>query len=437
MKECFYSILGVEKKAADDVIKKAYRQLALKHHPDKHTEENREVATARFQLIVEAYEVLSNSQERAWYDSHREQILRGGDNDPTSSSGYSTKQDIWQYFSASCYDNRFDDRDGGFYKVYSDLFEEISRLEKDDSFDAAEASEDSDTHHHRTYPSFGDSRTEWEDVLNFYSQWGNFATSRYFGSFDKWDIRDGENRQVRRAMEAENKKARNAGRKEFSSSIRNLVSFVKRRDKRMAAYLVHQAKLDQEAKEQKERLAKEKEESRQAARVAAREEEVRRWEQYEAEKLANGEEIEVESSDKDGPTEFHCYACRKNFKSEKAFENHEQSKKHKQEIARLREELLLSEDDEAEPVITRPEPVKTKKSKQKKSTPAPEIVIEEESVEETILEPVVKERKPRRRRKDTEPAISGFVCQRCGETFLSKTNLFKHLDAMDHHAPKK
>lgn len=433
MKECYYAVLDVDRKAPEDVIKKAYRQLALKHHPDKHVAENREEATARFQLIVEAYEVLSNSQERAWYDSHREQILRGGDSEEAA-GGLRTKKDIYQYFSSSCYDNRYDDRDGGFYKVYSELFEEISRMEQDD-YSLDSSSSDSDTHAGQVYPSFGDSKCEWDDMLRFYSVWGNFATNRYFGSFDKWDIRDGENRQVRRAMDAENKKARAAARKEFSSEIRNLVAFVKRRDKRMAAYLAHQAQVEREAKEAKERQTQEKEEARQRARIIAREEEMKRWEEIEAARVAAGEMSESSASD-DEVKEYVCFACRKNFKSEKAFSNHEQSKKHKQEVARLREELLLSGDEletEIQPEVEESRGRSKKSKKKKPPTPSPEVVVPEPEEPESSAEK--KERKPRRRRKEkSDPNL--FSCQVCSEQFASKSALFRHLHAAGHHAVK-
>ncbi|EGR32479.1 hypothetical protein IMG5_081370, partial [Ichthyophthirius multifiliis] len=58
-KECYYKILGIEKTATDDQIKKAYRKLALKWHPDKN-QNNKEEATIKFKLISEAYEILSD-----------------------------------------------------------------------------------------------------------------------------------------------------------------------------------------------------------------------------------------------------------------------------------------------------------------------------------------------------------------------------------------
>lgn len=75
--KCHYEILGVSLEASEDELKKAYRKLALKWHPDKNIDDP-EKAKKEFQLIQAAYEVLSDPQERAWYDKHRDAILLGG-----------------------------------------------------------------------------------------------------------------------------------------------------------------------------------------------------------------------------------------------------------------------------------------------------------------------------------------------------------------------
>lgn len=64
-KRDFYDVLGVKKDASAAEIKKAYRQLALKHHPDRNKSTN---AADKFKEISEAYEVLSNPEKRKTYD---------------------------------------------------------------------------------------------------------------------------------------------------------------------------------------------------------------------------------------------------------------------------------------------------------------------------------------------------------------------------------
>lgn len=66
MAEDYYQVLGVDKKASTDEIKKAYRKLALKWHPDKNP--NNKAAEEKFKKISEAYAVLSDDKKRGEYD---------------------------------------------------------------------------------------------------------------------------------------------------------------------------------------------------------------------------------------------------------------------------------------------------------------------------------------------------------------------------------
>lgn len=76
--EEYYEVLGVSRGASNDEIKKAYRKLALKWHPDKNLE-RREVAEMNFKRLSEAYEVLSDSNKRQIYDNYgKEGLLSGG-----------------------------------------------------------------------------------------------------------------------------------------------------------------------------------------------------------------------------------------------------------------------------------------------------------------------------------------------------------------------
>ena len=63
--ENLYNILGVAPNASAEEIKKAYRMLAMRHHPDRSTHDN---AEARFNAIKTAYEVLSDPKQRAAYN---------------------------------------------------------------------------------------------------------------------------------------------------------------------------------------------------------------------------------------------------------------------------------------------------------------------------------------------------------------------------------
>lgn len=71
----YYKILGIAKGASDDDIKKAYRKLALKYHPDKNKAPG---AEERFKEVAEAYEVLSDKKKRDIYDAYGEEGLKGG-----------------------------------------------------------------------------------------------------------------------------------------------------------------------------------------------------------------------------------------------------------------------------------------------------------------------------------------------------------------------
>ncbi|KAI3382590.1 hypothetical protein SNEBB_002257 [Seison nebaliae] len=102
----FYKILGLARGASEEDIKKAYRRLALKYHPDKNKEEG---ATERFKEAAEAYEVLNDENRRTIYDKYGEEGLRGT-TDIGGGYTHDANQTFREFFSKSNpFDAMFDD----------------------------------------------------------------------------------------------------------------------------------------------------------------------------------------------------------------------------------------------------------------------------------------------------------------------------------------
>lgn len=76
-KRDYYEILGIDKNASPEEIKKAYRGQALKYHPDRVSEDKKKEAEERFKEVSEAYEVLSDTNKKATYDQYGHDGLKG------------------------------------------------------------------------------------------------------------------------------------------------------------------------------------------------------------------------------------------------------------------------------------------------------------------------------------------------------------------------
>ncbi len=92
-KRDYYEVLGVPKDADDQVLKKAFRKLALQFHPDRNPGDT--AAEAKFKEVSEAYDVLSDGQKRAAYDRFGHEGMRGAGFNP----GFGGAEDIFSHFS--------------------------------------------------------------------------------------------------------------------------------------------------------------------------------------------------------------------------------------------------------------------------------------------------------------------------------------------------
>lgn len=99
----YYSILKVDRKATDEDLKKSYRRLAMKWHPDKNPNTKKEAET-KFKKISEAYEVLSDPQKRSIYDQYGEEGLKDMPPPGSSSKGFNPRnaEDIFAEFFGNC-----------------------------------------------------------------------------------------------------------------------------------------------------------------------------------------------------------------------------------------------------------------------------------------------------------------------------------------------
>ncbi|XP_063114128.1 dnaJ homolog subfamily C member 21 [Cavia porcellus] len=505
--KCHYEALGVRRDASEEELKKAYRKLALKWHPDKNMDNVAEAAE-QFKLIQAAYDVLSDPQERAWYDNHREALLKGG----LDGEYQDDSLDLLHYFTVTCYSGYGDD-EKGFYSVYRNVFEMIAREELESALE--DDIED--------FPTFGDSQSDYDTVVHpFYAYWQSFCTQKNFAWKEEYDTRQASNRWEKRAMEKENKKIRDKARKEKNELVRQLVAFIRKRDKRVQAHrkLVEEQnaekarKAEEMRRRQKLKQAKLAEQYKEQSwmTMANMEKELQEMEaQYEKEFGDGSDENEVEEhelkhgqDDKDNDEaedvefydDLYCPACDKSFKTEKAIKNHEKSKKHREMVALLKQQLeeeeenfsgsqvdenLLNVNSEEE-MEDVPKQKLSKKQKKKKQKPvqnyddsfnesgigeeekvdpedtnfnqdnAKELedsLLEDVSVTETvepcdgpkseaksILKPKEKKTKDTKKsvKVSAEPQIQSDVisCTTCHSEFPSRNKLFDHLKATGH-----
>ena len=97
----YYEVLGISKTASADEIKKAYRNLAFKYHPDRNSGDK--VAEEKFKEINEAYDVLSDEKKRADYDSFgtSNSHYSGTNNSYNRNNDFTNEETFWNWFNGN------------------------------------------------------------------------------------------------------------------------------------------------------------------------------------------------------------------------------------------------------------------------------------------------------------------------------------------------
>ncbi|XP_057493244.1 DNAJ protein JJJ1 homolog [Actinidia eriantha] len=230
-KRCHYEVLGLRSDCSADEIRSAYKKLALQRHPDKLAASglSTAAATAAFQELVNAYQVLSDPHQRSLYDSSCP--------NPSISFNFPNPSNIFNFSSCSVPGNDF-------YAVHSELFDKIYSNElnfvKSLGLGLGLVSE---------APAMGNSVSPYSEVTAFYGYWLGFVTVIDFSDA----VSAGPNR---RAMEEEKKRRR----KEYNATVRWLAVNVKKRDPRFQSE--KQWKNHERSKKHKEKAAELKEAER-------------------------------------------------------------------------------------------------------------------------------------------------------------------------------
>ncbi|KAG8529262.1 uncharacterized protein KY384_005897 [Bacidia gigantensis] len=334
---CYYELLAISRTATDEEIKKAYRKKALELHPDRNYG-NVEATTQLFAEVQSAYEVLSDPQERAWYDSHRNAILFGDDEDGSNypyehNVRMTTSHDILQTIGRFHGQADFTDSPNGFYATLRGIFTNLAKEEElACGWEGVEPF---------SYPSFGSANDDYQDtVRSFYAVWTAFATRKPFAWKELYKYSDAPDRRVRRLMEKENKRLREESIREFNDAVRSLVVLVRKRDPRV--------KSGKETEADRQRTLRDAA-SAQAARSRAANQSradqsnaIPQWTNTAGleESIIYEEESPVSSDET-----FECVLCDKIFKSEQQYNAHERSKKHARALRQVQKEMQQDDAD--------------------------------------------------------------------------------------------
>lgn len=263
--------------------------------------------------------------------------------------------DVFPYFTTACFKGFNDDAEG-FYTVYRNVFEKLATEDIEYMDDPEE---------YETIPNFGKSSSNTEFMLKFYNYWESYCTKKSFVWLYTHNINEIRDRRILKLVDKEHKKIQQKARKERNEEIRNLVMFVKKRDRRFVEYkklLEEKAQLNRlksqqnnldQIKKRNEDIAEQQKNSKGSVE---QQEQMRQLEekylnQYDDDSESSSDETsqideELENcdlNDENYDDELYCVACNKFFMNEATKVNHDSSKKHKFNLELLQAEMSNEE----------------------------------------------------------------------------------------------
>lgn len=263
--------------------------------------------------------------------------------------------DVFPYFTTACFKGFSDDAEG-FYTVYRNVFEKLATEDIEYMDDPEE---------YETIPNFGKSSSNTEFMLKFYNYWESYCTKKSFVWLYTHNINEIRDRRILKLVDKEHKKIQQKARKERNEEIRNLVMFVKKRDRRFVEYkklLEEKAQLNRLKSQQnnldqiKKRNKDIAEQQKNSKGSVEQQEQMRQLEekylnQYDDDSESSSDETSqidedlenCDLNDENYDDELYCVACNKFFMNEATKVNHESSKKHKYNLELLQAEMSNEE----------------------------------------------------------------------------------------------
>jgi len=440
-----YEVLNVPESATEEEIKKAYRMLAMRYHPDTLQGRSSEAEPGMFVEINNAYEALIKKRRDPAQNREQKKAAPSKKKEPEIDIG-------------ACIEKakRIEKIGEGDFAAINNLFDKIAEVEKITRGQTYRA------------PSFGYAKGAPKTFYEFYS---TFTTLRHF-NITPYDIAreyDSLDRQDKREVDRRTREEIEKHRGEYASKVRELVRTVQKKDPRAAPpqkrgidNSVQKIKVKSNGQEIKDTHSLTREE-REALEKA-----------YSEEKSAEPRE-KAKRTEKEDKDTFVCELCQKVFKSINQLGNHVQSKKHKEKLDSMGKEEIEKliramesqkiegavvqeqqksentgekSEDKRKPKEATPEPVEipeeardavpTEKSDKVEASEQHEKDTRNRTKKSAQKKPPTKQKKPLRKQNTAvEPDIrSGaafsLACARCKAVFLTRNQLFEHLKESGH-----